>query len=220
VSSKPIRINDKVFPTKTAATNAIRSILYRYQPGETLNDTDSFFMLGVLALHPHASLKIGCGVRSFSVEQYEWTRGFALTRIDGTRTDWSFVVCLTPPTPAKEAAAGFRTEIREQIKDFRCSFFRTNNAPTCPITQAPLVNDLTTHIDHDPPFEEGLRAFLADRSLQLDAIEVNASQDNDLETRLLDRDLADDWQRYHQQHAGLRAVSKKANLSNLRKKVK
>lgn len=219
VPAKQVRIHDKLFPTKSAATNAIRSILYRYQPGEPINDADSFFLLGVLALHPHAALKVGCGVASFTVAQYEWSRGFALTRLDGTKTDWSYVVCLTPPTPAKEAAKGFRTEIQEQIKDFRCEFFRRNASPVCPILQTPLVNDLSTHVDHDPPFDELLRNFMALRSLTLDTVEVNASQDNDLDTRLLDRRLAEDWQRYHREHAGLRVVSKRANLSNLRRKA-
>lgn len=216
MSAKPVRINDKLFPTKAAAQNAIRSILYRYKPGETLNDADTYFMRGVLALHPHAALKIGCGVKSFSVEQYEWNCGFALTRTDGTKTDWSYVVCLTPPTRAKEATNGFRTEIREQIKDFRCDFFRTCLSPTCAITRAPLVNDLSTHVDHDPPFEDLLASFLSQRSLQLENIEVNASQDNDLDTRLLDRQLAEEWQQYHRRHATLRVVSKKANLQRRR----
>lgn len=212
-----IRVCDKVFPTKKAATNAIRSILYRYAPGDTLNDSDAYFMCGVLALHPHAALKIGCGVASFSVEQYEWSRGFALTRIDGTKTDWSFVVCLTPPTRAKEATSGFRTEIRTQIKDFRCAFFRQHASPRCPVTNTLLVNDLSTHIDHETPFEDLLSAFLASKNLNLSGVDVNASQDNDLDTRLLDQDLADEWRRYHAEHAKLRAVSKLANLSMLRR---
>lgn len=213
----PIRIHDKVFPTKTAARNAIRSILYRYQPGQTLNDADSFFMLGVLALHPHAQLKVGCGVQSFSVEQYPWNRGFALTRIDGSRTDWSYVVCLDPPTPAQEAVKGFRTEIRGQIKDFRCDFFRQTTNPVCPITRTPLVNDLSTHVDHDPPFEDLLSAFLVSQGLCLEQIQTDATQDNDLDTRLTDRALASEWREFHRRHATLRVVSKKGNLSHRRR---
>lgn len=208
-------IGESRFPTKKAATNAVRSVLYRYPPGSKVNDTDSLLLLDLLKLHRHAEQKIGCGVAYFTVEQYPWNVGFGLTRVDGSKTDWSYVCCITPPSKEKEARAGFRTEISEQIKTFRNAVLSVPN-PKCAITGVPLVNDLTTHIDHNPRFEVLLADFLASKSLQLEDVETNATEDNDLYTTLLDRSLAEEWKNYHRKHAVLRAVTKPANLSQKR----
>lgn len=209
-------IGKTCFASKSAARSAIQSILYHYKPGDRIDESDGQFLLEVISLHPHASLKIGCGIEFFSVEQYPWNQGFSLIRVDGTKTDWSFLVCLTPPTPAQEANKGFRTEIRVQIKDFRCALFREGH-PVCALTGVPLINDLSTHIDHhDPTYDELLKTFLEQQHLELHNVAVNATQDNDLETYLVDRTLAMAWQTFHKKHAKLRAVTKQANLKRRR----
>ncbi len=108
---KPIIVHDIVFPSKVAAKNAIRPILYRYPIGGTLNDDDAYFMLGVLKLHPDAETKIGCGVASFHIVKTPYNQCFGLTRVDGSRTDFSYDSCLTPPPPAKEAKDAFHRSL-------------------------------------------------------------------------------------------------------------
>lgn len=212
----PIRVNDTTFPTKTAATNAIRSILNRYSIGQTLNDTDARFMRGVLALHPQAAIKVGCGVASFSIAWYETTRGFRLTRTDGSQTDFSYKACLSPPTPEQEARAAFRREVRQQILDVRRATFAAGPV-TCPVTGEQLT-ETTSHVDHEPTLEQLIQDFVTLYSLTLALLKTNTTQDNDVETLFLDRRLATSWQAYHRQHAGLRVVSRRANLSLLRRR--
>src|SRR5687768_2379203 len=117
--SKSIVVGERRFSSKKLATEFVREILYRYDIGQRVSEGDAGFLADLLQLHPQAPQKIGCGVRYFTVEQNEGSRGFWLTRTDGSRTDWSFPSCLTPPTPESEARAGFRTAIRPQIAAFR-----------------------------------------------------------------------------------------------------
>lgn len=213
-----LHIGDTVFPTKGAARAAIQSVLYRYGIGTTVAADDAAFLADVLNRHPERDAKIGVGVASFQVEQNLGSRGFWLTRTDGTRTDWSFLSCLTPPTPVQEAKAAFRTEIRDQIRAFRAHAF-SGSAPRCPITGDVLTANDTAHVDHDPPFDVLLDGFLRSQHVDLSQISVEPTCDEETDTRLTDRQLARDWSTYHHAHARLRVVSRVANLSLLRRGV-
>lgn len=151
--SKPILVGECRFPSKKVATAFVREILYRYDIGQRVSERDAGFLADLLQLHPQAPQKIGCGVQHFTVEQNEGSRGFWLTRTDGSRTDWSFPACLKPPTPESEARAGFRTAIRPQVAAFRARFDAANtHAPqVCPIT-GELLTEANVHIDHETPF--------------------------------------------------------------------
>lgn len=212
---KPIRIGDAVFWTKKAATEAVRGILYSYDLGSTLGAEDEAFMLDVFWLHPEWELKRGCGIASVQVEQNFGTRGFWLTRTDGTRTDISFVKSLTPPRQEHDVRAALRTEIREQVRQFKAASL----APgvVCPITAQPL-DATNAHVDHAPPeFDELIAMFLAANQLSFDHISVNPTEDGSTDTLMADRHLAAMWQEFHREHASLRLVTKTANLSVLRR---
>lgn len=167
--------------------------------------------------HPEAPQKIGCGVHFFSVEQNDGSRGFWLTRTDGSRTDWSFLSCLTPPTPETEAKAGFRTAIRPQVAAFRARFDHAQEQPRCPITDE-VLTESNVHIDHEIPFEELLDSFLRALALTLGDIKVKPTVDGSTTTELADEDLRVLWETFHQRNARLRAVSVQANLSILRRR--
>ncbi len=211
--TKPIRVHDKLFPTKTAATHAIRAVLYRYPPGQTLNEKDAHFMLGVLALHKEAAQKVGVGVASFSVEvNPHGTRGFWLTRTDGTRTDFSFIACLTPPSHGQEVKHAFREEVRDQIAEFRAA---QSAGGLCPVTGDLLTED--AHVDHVMPFIQLTSDFLACYNLEDNDIRVTKTTDGQTRTLFTNRFLANLWKSFHLEHAQLRLVSKRANLSILRR---
>ena len=213
---RPVIVGERRFSSKREAGDYVRGTLYRYATGERVSDEDARFLSDLLSLHPEAEQKIGCGVAFFSVEQNEGSRGFWLTRIDGTRTDWSFLACLTPPTPEAEARAAFRTAIRPQVEEFRTAFLRRTDGPRCPLTGEPLTVG-NVHIDHDPPFEYLLDAFLRERGARLSDVKVKPTSDGSTVTELADSGLASEWAEFHRRTAGLRAVSVKANLSILRR---
>ena len=211
-----ILIGDTWFPTKSAATHAIREVLYRYRTGDTVSDADAAFLMGVLARHRQAKAKIGCGVASFQVEQNQGSRGFWLTRIDGSRTDWSFVTCLTPKSHEGEVHDAFRTAVRDQIVAFKTAQFAAGPV-CCPHTGERLACDDLAHVDHQPPFLQLVRDFLTIRGLTLDDIQVVPTVDGNTASELSDQSLAAEWSRYHATHARLTVVSRRANLGLLKR---
>lgn len=212
---KLIRIGEAVFTTKKAATEAAREILYGYELGSTLGAEHEAFMLDVFRLHREWESKRGCGVASIQVDQNLGTRGFWLTRADGSRTDISFVKCLTPPRHEHDVRAAFRTEIREQVRQFKAANLLPGAA--CPITGERL-DAYNAHVDHAPPeFDELFASFLADNQLAFEQVDVNPTEDGSTDTLLADRHLAARWQEYHRRYARLRLVTKTANLSVLRR---
>lgn len=215
---KPIRVGNKLFPTKKSAGDAVRAILYAYPVGATVSDEHAVFLAELLELHPERDMKIGAGIRSFQVERNEGSNGFWLTRTDGTRTDFSFLSCLTPPTPEAEARAGFRSEVRDQIDAFRSAAFAARSMVPCALT-GEIVKITNAHIDHDPTFEELLSRFLVSLGVALGAVHVEPTRDGETATRLADRQLAEAWSTFHRVNARLRIVSVRANLSLLRRRA-
>jgi len=209
-----LRIGERLFASKNDATAAVRKVLHGYSPGQTIGAADEAFMLDVFERHPEWSLKKGAGVASIEVEQNLGSRGFWITRVDGSRTDISFVKCLTRPTHEHDVRAAFRAEVRPQIQAFRHA--RLAADARCEVTGEPLTPE-NTHVDHAPPtFDEIVASFMAFRCW--DNIKVNETVDGSTETLLDNLELAALWQRYHREHANLRLVTKRANLSILRKK--
>lgn len=211
-----ITIGEVVFASKQSAARAARSVLYRYQPGETVRGEDAWFLAELLARHPERETKIGVGVLSFQIQQNLGSRGFWLTRIDGTCTDWSFLSCLSAPTHAQEVKAALRTEVRDQIYNSKAIRF-SEGIVVCPITGDQL-SAADAHADHDPPFEELVSLFVESIQQPISAISVQPGRDGDTDTRLQDRYLAVQWCAFHQENARLRLVSQRANLSLLRRR--
>lgn len=213
---KAIIVGERRFASKKAAGDAAREVLYRYAIGDRVVGADADFLADLLQLHPEAEQKIGCGVSWFSVEQNDGSRGFWLTRTDGTRTDWSFLACLTPPTPAAEAKAAFRSAVRPQIEAFRDAFKLRGGHRVCPVSGEDITLE-NLHVDHEPPFEELLDCFLRERGLGLTNVRVKPTADGSTVTELADDILRAQWAEFHSRNARLRAVSKTANLSLLRR---
>ena len=217
MARKPLRFGGRSFATKKAAGDAIREVLYRYELSATLSEEDVAFMASVLGNHPEFEQKVGCGVASFQVESNGPTRGFWITRVDGSRTDFSFLSCLTPPTAAQDARAGLRSEIRDQVVAFRDAAFASAPLQRCAVTDE-VVSATTCHVDHyDPTFLELVDRFLAAAGLTIEQIAVVPTSDGSTETRLANAELIEVWRTFHQTHARLRIVSRRANLSLLRR---
>lgn len=213
-----IRIGDRLYSSKSKATQACRSVLYAYQPGQTVDEPEhDQFLRELLELHPESEQKIGSGVHSFQVERNQGSVGFWLTRVDGSRTDWSFVACLSPPTHEKEVLAALRTEVRSQIESFRDQAFFGAREISCSVT-CERVTRQNSHVDHDPPFAELVADWMREQIISFDAIEVLPTSDGATATWLKDAGIRASWFDFHKRHAGLRIVSAKANLGVLRRR--
>lgn len=92
---KPVTIGDRHFETRDAANTYISELLNSQALMTVIPEPHHTFLSALLAMHPRAAEKIGAGVRHFTVEPAKGgTRCFYLTRVDGTRDDFSTSKCI------------------------------------------------------------------------------------------------------------------------------
>jgi len=201
---------------KGAKVEAVRSVLYAYPIGATLRDDDLMFVLSVLRGHPEWDLKRGRGIRSVQIEQNNFSsRGFWLTRIDGSRTDISYRKSLTAPSHPQRVKAAFRVEIWRQINAFKKRYLIPG--ARCAVSEALLIPH-DTHVDHyDPVFEVLTYDFMWDNYLNFNNIKLSPTRDGVVGTDLQDREIALEWSKFHKDRANLRLVTKAVNLGVLRR---
>ena len=92
---EPLNIGEQCFHTLKAAELFIQR-LRNSQPLMTpIPEPHHSFLCALVARHPNAPDKAGCGIQHFTVEHaMHGTRCFYLTRYDGTKTDFSYFKCL------------------------------------------------------------------------------------------------------------------------------
>lgn len=191
-----------------------RQILNGRLLGAPIEGDDDRFLRDLIALHPEAEAKIGCGVERFEVRGNEWNgRTFWLIRHDGTATDFSFIKALSPPSAFQDFAKACREAVVDQVIRFKTDALE-GPGQVCPITGEPITR-ANAHVDHSPPwtFDVLVRAFAEGRDL---AAEVEPTRDGDLRTYFRDPATREAFAGFHAERARLRIVSRWANLSVLR----
>ena len=204
------------YRTKKAALEVCREILNSYQPGETVSDGHREILLDLFGYHTEWESKCGCGVQSIQVERNIFTSGFWIIRVDGSRTDISYIKSLSPPSHESQVRAGFRSAIIQQILDFRAAAFSKSETIQCAVT-GDLIQRENSHADHQVTFKQLVDDFMANRGLHMEQIEILPTKDGKLLTRLMDEKLVADWAEYHKKHAVLRMVKASVNLGLLRR---
>ena len=214
------KIGDRTFPSKKAAQERIRAILWGYQPETYLDAGDFALVRDLLDLHPSSEIKIGCGVKGIMVRRNMGANCFWLERIDGSLTDFSYIECLKPLSHRQKVLRTLRELINDQILAFKQDYFQDRETAICEFT-GEVLRFNTSHVDHAYP-----RTFLAlveewrhGHSLGFEQIAICGSEDGVMGDRLIDPDLESDWQDYHRDNARLRIVSVKANCGILKSLV-
>jgi len=71
----PIQIGARLFDSKSGAKDFSRDIIRRYAEGETIVGEDDLFLRDLVAIHPEAAQKIGCGISHFTTQlDPEWRK--------------------------------------------------------------------------------------------------------------------------------------------------
>lgn len=92
--SKPLTIGGKHFDTQKAANLFVKGLLNSQPLMVAIPEPHYSFLCALISLHPRATEKIGKGIDHFTVENaLHGTLCFYLTRVDGTRTDFSYFKC-------------------------------------------------------------------------------------------------------------------------------
>jgi len=209
----------RMFKTQKAVLDHVRSEIYtdRYQDNESLSDEHFRFMLGLLSYHQLAEQKIGCGVkRIWIAKNSEFpTRGFFLERLDGTTTDFSFVQCVKRKSARAEFISACRNAIYIYVMEFKNAAFAEGNL-ICPY-RGTVITKEDCHIDHAPPntFAEIVNGFIQEHGIDIESVAIQHG-DNCQGDKLADLEFEGRWIEFHNARASLRAISKAANLSDVR----
>lgn len=216
----PIQIGNEVFTTKKAVQERCREIIRGARDGEPLGAEVHSFLSALLAGHPQAEHKVKDGVDRFTVGPAPGfpSRCFWLVRTDGTATDFSFNECLTPTTPLREFKNACRSAVYADILRFKHGRFAAGPV-FCPITGEELALD-ACHVDHAPPwpFDRIAEEFLESLGVGPEAVDTSGKYaDGCVRDTFASEDVAEAFRLFHEARASLRLVSRRANLSLLRR---
>jgi hypothetical protein len=214
MAAKPVIIGDVHFPRKGDAQQACRDVLYRYLPGSVIDDpSDEAFLHDLLDLHQDATGKRGVGIDHFEVRLTKEFRrpGFFIVRIDGTVTDFSFLICLTPATHRKRVLTAMRRAVKDQVVAFKREALAEDGTAVCAVTGA-VVTAADIHVDHhDPDFLTLAEDYAVQRG-GFDTFGI-INGDGVIGAEFADPAVRDAWADHHHNIAQLQITSLQANLS-------
>ena len=216
-----IKIAGSEYRTKAALAEACRSIISQARDNLPLPENHIRFVTELFERHPEYLEKSSPGIAGFSVatdSRWGTTRHFIVQRIDGTSIDFSWKICIDGKLPERRinVLAAMRTAIANQILTFRQVSIKTGCQ--CPITGQSLSEN-NCHIDHSFPrtFLTLANEWLIEVGKSFKQIELVRSMDG-YGWNLSDSEQTASWQSFHRSNASLRAVSPRANLSDLKRK--
>lgn len=99
-----LTIGRQSFETRNAANRFVEDLLYSQPVKVAIPEPHHSFLRALISKHPHAEEKVGKGIDHFTVEySVRGRRCFCVTRIDGTKTDFTFYECLRRGIASTEA---------------------------------------------------------------------------------------------------------------------
>ena len=177
-----------------------------------------FLLKYIFPYHPEWKEKEGVGIDHIEVRPDGYGhKCFYLIRKDSTVTDISYLTSITPPSKKEQVRAARKTAIRPIIKEIKNS---VKLPYRCPITGDIITSMEYIQIDHyDMEFNDVFELWIKDKDLDWlyeDVIKSNV--DGSTITSFKDESIIKDFIEFHNNHTHLRVVSKKANLSVLKRK--
>ena len=177
-----------------------------------------FLLKYIFPYHPDWKEKEGVGIDHIEVRPDGYGhKCFYLIRKDSTVTDISYLTSITPPSKKEQVRTACRTAIRPIIKEIKNS---VKLPYRCPITGDIITSMEYIQIDHyDMEFNDVFELWIKDKDLDWlyeDVIKSNV--DGSTITSFKDESIIKDFIEFHNTHTHLRVVSKKANLSVLKRK--
>ena len=207
---------------KSQLKEKAKAILNGYSLGHIFDSSSSEykFLCRIFQGHPEFAIKVGSGIKSIytGVGEVYKTRCFFIDRTDGTYTDISYIRSIDGAcSKISDIKCACRSAIQPVIDDFRSTVIF--GVDTCSFTGELLVQQ-NTHIDHyDLTFNDLVDLWL--KPLNIDSLHSllnDSTKDNETKIYFLAEEIVNGFIAFHNEHTHLRAVSKTANLSTLKKK--
>jgi hypothetical protein len=90
-----LTIGQRTFETRNAANRFFEDLLYNQPLKVIVQEPHHAFLSALISRHPRAEQIVGKGIDHFTVENsVRGRRCFCMTRVDGTKTDFSFFECV------------------------------------------------------------------------------------------------------------------------------
>ena len=224
-----IRLDGKLYNSKKVVADRTSNILKHATVGTVLCDGPEFrFLVDLFKEHPEAGRKssgaayLGVGVRT---NPYWKQKEFCVHRADGQIFDISYKSCINGKSESMVNYGGrfadaCRTAVVDQIIGFR------SNLPDkvrCAITGEVVPGGRKGgHVDHVVHFQQLVTEFCREHKVDVSTVEYAKEHDSaDVGVvEFKEKGLASAFADYHQQHAKLRLVTTKANLTRVKWKPK
>jgi Protein of unknown function (DUF3223) len=205
------------YNTKTALREYFGALLRRLPIGEVVPDSEASELMWLLGQHPKVTEKIGCGVAFFTVKINPpyGSRGFWFTRIDGSTDDFSYLVCITPPSAKDTVLKAMRAEVGLDIRQAKIAYFEqhaVDGVVPCAISGAPVTID-DADCDHAEPYRFHTLATTFLKANEIEPAPGMVFTDTNNEHRLVDRALAAKWVAFHHDLACLQIVARRVNTA-------
>lgn len=210
------------FKTEKSAQEYAKNILYFGSVNSVLSEEEFNFMYSYFeAIHHEWKLKLGKGIKSIHRvldKVYGKYRSFEIERLDGSRTDISYIIQnIKAPNLKNDFNKALRYIVMPQILDFKKNKFNESKIHTCPFTNEEITFN-NCHVDHfNPSFDELVNFFVTENKINNLSDVLEPSKDNQTISEISDKEIAKLFFDYHLKNANLQAVSIKANLSILKK---
>lgn len=208
---------NRIMYNKKEKTKLCRYILEN-SDGRVEDKYSRFLLKYIFPYHPEWNEKEGVGVDHIEVRPDGYRKKcFYIIRKDSTVTDISYVSSITPPSKKEQVRTACRTAIRPIIENIKN---RVELPYRCPITGDIITSMDDIQIDHyDMEFNDVFELWIKDKNLDWLYGDVKkSSTDGSTITSFKDESIIKDFICFHNTHTHLRVVSKKANLSVLKRK--
>lgn len=216
-------INGFEFSSKDEVGQYVRdNILNKYPSNQQISKEHFEFMLALLNGHKKREEKIGVGVKNIWIQPNEFyrTRCFWLERLDGSKTDFSYLQCLTEKKDDKKVKEAARKAVEYFTKEFKRDFFNICENRTCAILNIPITRE-NSHVDHIPPntFDNIFNEFVRENNIDIFDVKLlgkGVNADGKIGNWFNDKELENKWIEFHNKRAVLRVISGTANLSDVK----
>lgn len=202
-----------MFTTKAALKDYTRNLMKAIGPRIVDDPAQKKFFDDLVARHPNATVKIGMGISHYEITRNPLTPEYFqlnLIRIDGSRSDISYVKCVTgnPASCGTKLRSALREAVFVQIESFRQDALRLSaNCRRC----GDLIEG-RGHVDHELFFEDLVLEFLT--------LYPNYPKDFDDDPvnhkaifRTEDSDFREGWKVFHENRSVLVLTCASCNLS-------
>ncbi len=215
-------IYDKKFESKKEAQSFANEILYKNEINSTLNEEESNFMYNYFeCFHLDWDTKLGVGIKRIlriKEPNYGKHRAFLIERIDGTKTDISYIINnIQKKNYNREFRQALRKCVEPQIIEFKNNVFKEKKEIICPIT-GQLITFENCHIDHEnPTFDDLVINFISKYDIKIHPELFPKEADLQTTYDITDLSIKKEFYDFHKKNANLRAIFSNANLRRKKK---